>query len=217
MSNLSSAYDKLFISRKKPDLIHEYIRVLVTEKERLEGLLEQTNQALEKATSETMLPKITDCGESSSQNLLEDVSSDEESDDTGIHTDSSEAGSEINEEDDSDPDLFMNNDCAMPCMHQSHYIWLARRTERLRSACPQGSSPYNTEFTPYEHPLYRRSNNAYGAYPMQRALANRHHHGIVPLFSLPMHQIMSNLDGHMAGHGFNTSIDRSKVYDQPRL
>ena len=65
-----------------------------------------------------MLPKITDCGESSSQTVLEDVSSDEESDDTGIHTDSSEAGSEIDEEDDSDPDLFMNNDCAMPCMHQ---------------------------------------------------------------------------------------------------
>ena len=160
-----------------------------------------------------MLPKITDCGESSSQTVLEDVSSDEESDDTGIHTDSSEAGSEVNEGDDTDPDLFMNNDCAMPCMHQvnkknnnahsrnylfsnfgkiffldfsflnfsfqSHYIWLARRTERLRAACPPGSSPYNTDFTPYEHPLYRRSNNAYGAYPMQRALANRHHHGIV--------------------------------------
>ena len=65
-----------------------------------------------------MLPKITDCGESSSQTVLEDVSSDEESDDTGIHTDSSEAGSEVNEGDDTDPDLFMNNDCAMPCMHQ---------------------------------------------------------------------------------------------------
>ncbi|CAG5079257.1 Oidioi.mRNA.OKI2018_I69.PAR.g9209.t1.cds [Oikopleura dioica] len=215
MSNFSSAYDKLFIARKKPDLIHEYIRVLVTEKQRLEGLLEQTNQALEKATSETTLPRVTDCGEN--EPVLEDVSSDEENCDD-IHTDSSEAGSEINDSDASDPDFFTNNDCAMPCMHQSHYIWLARRTERLRASCPEGSCPYATEFTPYQHPLYRTSNNSYGAYPMQRALANRHHHGIVPLFSLPMHQIMSNLDGHIyAGHGFNTSIDRSKVYDQPRL
>ena len=40
MSNLSSAYDKLFMSRKKPDLIHEYIQVLVAEKQKLVGLLE---------------------------------------------------------------------------------------------------------------------------------------------------------------------------------
>ncbi|CBY08107.1 unnamed protein product [Oikopleura dioica] len=215
MSNLSSAYDKLFMSRKKPDLIHEYIQVLVAEKQKLVGLLEQTTEALEKATGQTMPPKIAESDDKSFEHV-EDISSDEEieADDSGIHTDSGEAGSEINEED----EFFMNNECAMPCMHQSHYLWLARRTEHLRASCPPGSRPYNTEFTPYEHPLYRTSNNSYGAYPMERALANRHHHGILPLFSLPMHQIMSNLERHgFSGHGFNTSIDRSKVYDQPRL
>ena len=82
-----------------------------------------------------MLPKITDCGESASQTVLEDVSSDEESDDTGIHTDSSEAGSEVNEGDDSDPDLFMNNDCAMPCMHQVNDKINNLRSRILETPC----------------------------------------------------------------------------------
>ena len=62
-----------------------------------------------------MLPRVTDCGEN--EPVLEDLSSDEENCDD-IHTDSSEAGSEINDSDASDPDFFTNNDCAMPCMHQ---------------------------------------------------------------------------------------------------
>ena len=70
-----------------------------------------------------MLPRIKDCGEN--EPVLEDVSSDEEAEDgcddahTSAHTFEAEAGSEINEEDQADPDLFMANDCAMPCMHQA--------------------------------------------------------------------------------------------------
>ena len=78
-------------------------------------IFQQTTEALEKAMGETMPPKIAESDNKSFEHV-EDISSDEEieADDSGIHTDSGEAGSEINEED----EFFMNNECAMPCMHQ---------------------------------------------------------------------------------------------------
>ena len=104
---------------------------------------------------------------------------------------------------------------------QAHYIWLSHPKRRLPWAFTDsqlGWSPFELPWSPYQHPLYQTSNNVYGAIPTRLGALPVTYHGKVPIFSMSYRQIevMENC-GMYKNHGLNTSLDSSKVYDDPRL
>merc|ERR1711973_781351 len=188
---------KIFLSKKKKTIMSEYRSPLV-EPEPVPELVKVTESPVPEKVEEVN-PEI-----SKSAHSVESVK----------ESDSSESDEEIQ----TDSRFFHSS---VPCTHQAHYIWLSHPKRRLPWAFTDsqlGWSPFELPWSPYQHPLYQTSNNVYGAIPTRLGALPVTYHGKVPIFSMSYRQIevMENC-GMYKNHGLNTSLDSSKVYDDPRL
>lgn len=111
--------------------------------------------------------------------------------------------------------------CPVPCTHQSHYKWLSEPKRHLPYSFTHSQrrwKPYNLPWSPYQHPLYQTSNNVYGAIPARLPIIPITFHGKTPTFSMGYRKVeIMERCGMYKNYGFNTSVDSSKVYDDPRL
>ena len=112
---------------------------------------------------------------------------------------------------------------SVPCMHQSHYKWLAEPKRHLPYAFTNAQEqwqPFKLPWSPYQHPLYRTSNNVYGAVPTRLPLISSTFHGLRPNFSMSYRKVENIHDrrcGMYKNFGFSSALDSSNVYDDPRL
>merc|ERR1712134_211850 len=190
---------KIFLSKKKKTIMSEYRSPLV-EPEPVPEPVKATESPVPEKVDEVN-PEI-----SKSAHSVESV---KESDSSESDEEFSDCESE--DEIQTDPRFFHSS---VPCTHQAHYIWLSHPKRRL----PWAFTDSQLGWSPYQHPLYQTSNNVYGAIPTRLGALPVTYHGKVPIFSMSYRQIevMENC-GMYKNHGLNTSLDSSKVYDDPRL
>jgi len=129
------------------------------------------------------------------------------------------ANNNFTEEDTLPAIRFFN--CPVPCTHQSHYKWLSEPKHHLPYSFTNSQEnwkPFNLPWSPYQHPLYQTTNNVYGAIPSRLPNIPNTFHGKTPNFSMSYRKVeIMERCGMFKNYGFNTSLDRSKVYDEPKI